>query len=48
MQKLKITAALIALMTASVGAIAETKEARGELYGWGIGHNMQNKDEYIS
>ena len=43
MKTVIISTALIALITASgAGAAAEV---RGELYGWGIGHNMQKKDE---
>lgn len=42
MKTLIMTAALIALTASGAGVAAE---ARGELYGWGIGHNMQNKDE---
>lgn len=37
-----MTTALIALTASGAGVAAEV---RGELYGWGIGHNMQNKDE---
>lgn len=43
MKTVIISTALIALITASGAGVAA--EARGELYGWGIGHNMQNKDE---